>query len=176
MFSLKEKLKSFGEGMLGMFIMVGVTIIGMLIIFGAAKIIGWVYPIISFVAGIVLFTFILLVLPFSFFHKLRPFLSATSLIFSYIYEVAVWMLCFLIVVYGMGFWGLFFLLFFKVIVPVAIIGLLIKGYWQFSLMIIVSYIIAFGMRFFGIWLMGKYEKRMERYEILDVDSKLIEME
>ena len=67
MFSLKEKLKSFGEGMLGMFIMVGVTIIGMLIIFGAAKIIGWVYPIISFVAGIVLFTFILLVLPFSFF-------------------------------------------------------------------------------------------------------------
>ena len=64
---------------------------------------------------------------------------------------------------------------FQLVAPIAAIGLFFKGQWGAGFSIILGLIFAYGMRFYGLWLLTQAEKRMagefyQASDVLDVES------
>jgi len=173
-FSAKEKIKGFGSGILGFFLMIGFLVLPFILIFGVLKVSEFLYPIISVLAGASIGLFILIVLPLSLFKSLRTHLAKLSSIFSNIVGISVFMFSFLTIFYFLGWIAIFFMFIFHLVAPIAAIGLFIKGEWAAGFSIILGLIFTFGMRFYSIWLESLVEKQESGFgdssDIIDVDS------
>lgn len=159
-FSIKDKIKGLGSGILGILMFLGFLIIPFIFIFGILKVSEFLYPIISVLAGASIGLFLLIILPLSLFKSLHNHLAGLSLILSHVVGASVFMFSFLTIFYYLG-WLAFFLMFmFHIVAPVAVIGLFFKGQWAAGFSIILGLIFTYGMRFYGIWLSSLVEKRM----------------
>jgi len=78
-----------------------------------------------------------------------------------------WMLALIFTIYTLGFWGIFFIFFLRILSPVAIIGALIKGRWDIALGLLVWLVSTFAMRLYGFWLASTCES--ENNGIVDVE-------
>ena len=182
-FNIKEKIKGFGSGILGIIIFLGMCIIPFILIFGALKVSAFLYPIISVLAGASIGLFLLIILPLSLFKSLHKHLAGLSFILSYIVGASVFMFSFLTIFYYLGWIAFFFMFMFHVVSPIAAIGLFFKGEWGAGFSIVMGLIFTYGMRFYGIWLATQVEKRMsggfiQSNDVIDVDveSETIEDE
>ena len=159
-FNLKDKIKDFGSGILGILMFLGFCIIPFIFIFGILKVSEFLYPIISVLAGASIGLFLLIILPLSLFKSLQNNLAGISLILSYIVGASVFMFSFLTIFYYLGWIAFFFMFMFQLVAPIAAIGLFFKGQWGAGFSIILGLIFTYGMRFYGIWLPTLAEKRM----------------
>lgn len=182
-FNVKDKIKGFGTGILGILMFLGFCIIPFIFIFGILKVSEFLYPIISVLAGASIGLFLLIILPLSLFKSLHNHLAGLSIILSHIVGASVFMFSFLTIFYYLG-WIAFFLMFmFQIVSPIAAIGLFFKGQWGAGFSIILGLIFTYGMRFYGIWLSTLAEKRMSAgfarsNDVIDVEvePKTIEEE
>lgn len=182
-FNLKEKIKGFGTGILGIIIFLGFCIIPFIFIFGALKVSEFLYPIISVLAGASIGLFLLIILPLSLFQSLRNHLARISILLSHVVGASVFMFSFLTIFYYLG-WVAFFLMFmFQIVSPIAAIGLFFKGQWVAGFSIILGLIFTYGMRFYGIWLATLAEQRASNEfnksrDVIDVEgeAKVVESE
>lgn len=174
-FNLKEKIKGFGTGILGIIIFIGFCIIPFIFIFGALKVSEFLYPIISVLAGASIGLFLLIILPLSLFQSLRNHLAGISILLSHVVGASVFMFSFLTIFYYLG-WVAFFLMFmFQIVSPIAAIGLFFKGQWVAGFSIVLGLIFTYGMRFYGIWLATLAEQRASRefdrsHDVIDVEN------
>ncbi len=93
-FNMKEKVKGFGSGILGILVFLGFLIIPFIFIFGILKVSEFLYPIISVLAGASIAFFLLIILPLSLFKNLRGHLANLSIILSYVVGASVFMFSF----------------------------------------------------------------------------------
>ncbi len=175
-FNIKEKIKGFGSGILGIIIFLGFCIIPFIFIFGALKVSEFLYPIISVLAGASIAIFLLIILPLSLFKGLQNHLAGISFILSHVVGASVFMFSFLTIFYYLGWVALFFMFMFQIVSPIAAIGLFFKGQWVAGVSIILGLIFTYGMRFYGIWLATLAEKRasdefIKSRDVIDVESE-----
>ena len=157
---MKEKVKGFGTGILGILMFLGFMILPFIFIFGILKVSEFLYPIISVLAGASIGLFLLNILPLSLFKSLHNHLAGISVILSHVVGASVFMFSFLTIFYYLG-WLAFFLMFmFQIVSPIAAIGLFFKGQWGAGFSIILGLIFTYGMRFYGIWLSTLVEQRI----------------
>jgi len=157
---MKEKVKGFGTGILGILMFLGFMILPFIFIFGILKVSEFLYPIISVLAGASIGLFLLIILPLSLFKSLHNHLAGISVILSHVVGASVFMFSFLTIFYYLG-WLAFFLMFmFQIVSPIAAIGLFFKGQWGAGFSIILGLIFTYGMRFYGIWLSTLVEQRI----------------
>ena len=175
-FNIKDKIKGFGSGILGILMFLGFLIIPFIFIFGILKVSEFLYPIISVLAGASIGLFLLIILPLSLFKGLHNHLAGLSRILSHIVGASVFMFSFLTIFYYLGWIAFFFMFMFQMVSPIAAIGLFFKGQWGAGLSIILGLIFTYGMRFYGIWLSTQAENRIsggftQRSDIIDVEGE-----
>jgi len=182
-FNIKEKIKGFGTGILGIIIFLGFCIIPFIFIFGALKVSEFLYPVISVLAGASIGLFLLIILPLSLFQKLRNFLAGLSLILSYIVGASVFMFSFLMIFHYLGWVALFCMFMFNIVSPIAAIGLFFKGQWAAGWSIVGGLIFTYGMRFYSVWLATVAERRaadqfVNQSNVIDIkgESEVIQNE
>ena len=174
-FNIKDKIKGFGSGILGILMFLGFCIIPFIFIFGILKVSEFLYPIISVLAGASIGLFLLIILPLSLFKSLQNNLAGISLTLSYIVGASVFMFSFLTIFYYLGWIAFFFMFMFQLVAPIAAIGLFFKGQSGAGFSIILGLIFTYGMRFYGIWLSTLAEKRMsnghfQASDVIDADG------
>ena len=77
---IKEKVKGFGTGILGILMFLGFLILPFIFIFGILKVSEFLYPIISVLAGASIAIFLLIILPLSLFKSLHNHLEGISVV------------------------------------------------------------------------------------------------
>lgn len=174
--NLKDKIKGFGSGILGILMFLGFLIIPFIFIFGILKVSEFLYPIISVLAGASIGLFLLIILPLSLFKSLHGHLAGISIVLSHIVGASVFMFSFLTIFYYLGWVALFFMFMFQLVAPIAAIGLFFKGQWAAGFSIILGLIFTYGMRFYGIWLSTKAENRIsggftQPGDVIDVEGE-----
>ena len=175
-FNVKDKIKGFGSGILGIIMFLGFCIIPFIFLFGILKVSEFLYPIISVLAGASIGLFLLIILPLSLFKSLQNKLAGISLVLSHIVGASVFMFSFLTIFYYLGWIALFFMFMFQLVAPIAAIGLFFKGQWGAGFSIILGLFFTYGMRFYGIWLSTLVGKRMsgefiQSNDVIDVDGE-----
>lgn len=174
--NIKEKIKGFGSGILGIIIFLGFCIIPFIFIFGALKVSEFLYPIISVLAGASIGLFLLIVLPLSLFKSLQNHLAGLSVILSYVVGASVFMFSFLMIFHYLGWVALFCMFMFNIVSPIAAIGLFFKGQWAAGLSIVFGLLFTYGMRFYGVWLATVVERRasdqfMNQSNVIDIKGE-----
>lgn len=167
---MKNKIKNFGSGVLGVLMFLGFILVPFIFIFGILKVSEILYPIISVLGGASIGLFFLIILPLSLFKSLQRHLAGLSIILSYVVGVSVFMFSFLTIFYYLGWIAIFFMFVFHLVAPIAAIGLFIKAEWTAGFSLILGIIFTYGMRFYGVWLSTKVEERLsnEYYSTEDV--------
>lgn len=125
--------------------------------------------------SIIVFLLDLLVfLPLGLFQTTRGFCAKCIYLSSFIFGVTDWLIGFFLCLKLWGIWAVIIgLIMMGVgIVPVAILATLFKGEWGFLLFIIVMTFLTFGMRFLGILLAHKSERKNEEKWHRELDIKL----
>lgn len=168
--TMKNKIKNFGSGVLGVLMFLGFILVPFIFIFGILKVSEILYPIISVLGGASIGLFFLIILPLSLFKSLQRHLAGLSIILSYVVGVSVFMFSFLTIFYYLGWIAIFFMFVFHLVAPIAAIGLFIKAEWTAGFSLILGIIFTYGMRFYGVWLSTKVEERLsnEYYSTEDV--------
>ena len=174
-FNIKDKIKGFGSGVLGILMFVGFSILPFIFIFGILKVSEFLYPIISVLAGASIGLFLLIILPLSLFKSLHNHLAGLSIILSHIVGASIFMFSLLTIFYYLGWIALFFMFMFQLVAPIAAIGLFFKGEWGIGFSIFLGVFFTYGMRFYGIWLSALVEKRLSNdylasSEVIDVEG------
>ncbi|MFH1800603.1 MAG: hypothetical protein ABH891_07160 [Candidatus Omnitrophota bacterium] len=166
MANITEMLKQSGSVLLGLAIMAGFMLLFGAMFAGFTAISAFLYPIVSWLAGLSILVFLFIVLPLSFFQPLRSSMAITSMVLSYSCGAAVWLFSFLTVVFYLKWFALFLLFYFPAVSPIACIGLLFARQWAAAGGIVLGLIITYGMRIYAAWLGSIYETvEQKKYEI-----------
>jgi hypothetical protein len=172
---LEFKLKSLGIYLLGVGIFALLIMLPLAMFWGVAAVSAFLYPLFSILAGISIIAFILFILPLSLIKNLRMRLAIISVILSYICGAAVWMYSFLTLIGFLGWLAIFLVFLFRFLAPLAIVGLFINGQWALGLIILIGLLFTYGMRFYGLWLEGLFNREIRREsEIIDIDARPVE--
>jgi hypothetical protein len=152
--------------LLGIAVFAGIMLFAGAMLAGVTVATAFLYPIISWLAGISVLLFLFIVLPLSIFQPLRHVMAVISLILSYICGASVWMFSFLAIILILKWFSLFALMFFQAVSPFACILLLINGQAGAAGGIVLGLVFTYGMRFFGMWLETVYQETEKgKYEI-----------
>ncbi len=156
---MKEKLKDFGWGILGIAFMIGLMLLALLFIKGGLWLSATLYPWIILISLITFAVSLLILLPLGIFKKTRPASGIGLLIASYIFGATVWIWSFLLAYVLWGFLGLLIGLFIGGVgvVPIAMLATLFSGEWSAFIELIVLVIVTFGTRFLAIYIAEKAE-------------------
>ena len=180
-FNIKDKIKGFGSGILGILMFPIFLIIPLIFIFGILKVSEFLYPIISVLAAASVLFFLLIILPLSLFKSLHKPLAGLTIILSFIVGASVFMFSFLTIFYYLGWIALFFMFLLHLVNPIAAIGLFLKGETALGFSIILGLIFTYGMRFYGFWLLTLVDNRMSNEAIqsenaIDVEGEYEDVE
>jgi len=128
-------------------------------------------PLLIVVSYLMIAVFVLGFLPAGYFKYLRPALSVYSLRMSRALALATWAVAFFIVIKAFGFLGVLLVLAFKLVVPIAVAGALLKGVWHIAGHLSLWTGFSYAMRYYSQWLSdlaplpGQAKSR-----IIDVDA------
>ncbi len=119
------------------------------------------FPIISILSGGSAIVFLLVVLPLSLFKGLHKYLANISIFLSEIIGLSILMFSFLVIFNYLGWIAVFFAFLFWAIIPIATIGLFIKGQWFSGFSIILGLVLIYIMRLYAFWLFRQVDERIE---------------
>jgi len=168
------ELRKIGSLVVGLIFFVGFFLILALLFVGFTKVIEFLLPVALILSGTLFLVFLVVVLPLSLLQRFRLPVCRVTLLFSYIFEVSVWMLCFLLIIKTMGSWGLLFLLLFQAVVPLAIIGLIAKGFWAYAGLLLVALFVPYGMRLFAFWLAALRERAEKDKDVIEAEFREVD--
>ena len=172
---LKIWLKSLGIYIMGFGIFALLIMVPFAMFWGVAAVSAFLYPLFSILASVSIIVFIVLILPLSLIESLRTRLAIASVMLSYICGAAVWMYSFLTLIGFFGWLAIFFVFLFRFLAPLVTTGLFIKGQWASGLTVLTGLLFTYGMRFYGFWLEGLYNKEIQQEsEIIDTEARTIE--
>ncbi len=149
---MKEKLKNFSIGIIGVVVIVGFFLLGAFLLKGGTWVFENFYPVIRVVNSIV-FSLILLLLLLSLIPKLRSFTGVGIYIGSWVLGGLFWLFC-LYITYAL--WGLAAAIVGVMILGVGIfataaLALLFHGAFIPFLMLLLTFGVIYALRFLGIW-------------------------
>lgn len=157
---MKEKLQSFGFGVLGLAILVGLLLLYLLLIEGAAWLSAAMYPWLVGLNGLAVAATIFLFLPNAIFSSTPRFAGGGLMISSYIFGATLWVWSFLLTYLAWGGLGLAIGLFLAGVgvVPLAMIAMLFKAEWLILGQLALLLILTFGARVWGYRLLEKAQR------------------
>ncbi len=160
---MKEKIKNFGLGFLGIGIyialFIGSILLALLFIKGGLWLSTTLYPWLVLISGITFLISVLILLPLSIFKKTRSVSAIGLLIASYIFGTTTWVWSFLLAYVLWGIMGLVVGLFIGGIgvVPIAMLASIFNGEWSIFGQLVLLVVITFGVRFFSLYIAEKAE-------------------
>jgi hypothetical protein len=154
-----------------LFFIAGIVLLWAIFFWGVTKACELMLPLLIKVSAVLIMVFLFCILPLSFFNKLHPYLSTSSMLMSRILSATTWMFSFLFIFYNLGFWGIFFFVFFQFLAPIALIGAVLKGLWSIAGNLLLWIGFTYGMRFYSVWLIAKHKQVKDRGTIIDVEGK-----
>ena len=160
---MREKLKEFGCSILSLGLFIGLILLAVAFIYGAAwtsaKVFPWLYAAFFPALGFALF----ISLPLSFFRRTRAFAANSFYIVSFIFGLNLWCFSLLLTLFlwgtmavfiGLGIVGVG-------IAPVALMATAFKGEWEHFLDLVILLVLTFGCRVFSLYLIGKTRQANE---------------
>jgi hypothetical protein len=172
---LKIRLKSLGIYIMGFGTFALLIMVPFAMFWGVAAVSAFLYPLFSILASVSIIVFIVFILPLSLIESLRTRLAIASVMLSYICGAAVWMYSFLTLIGFLGWLAIFFVFLFRFLAPLVTTGLFIKGQWASGLTVLTGLLFTYGMRFYGFWLEGLYNKDIKQEsEIIDTEARTVE--
>lgn len=154
-----------------LFFIAGVVLLWAIFFWGVTKASELLLPLLIKVSAVLIMVFLFCVLPLSFFNKLHTFLSTSSMLMSRVLSATTWMFSFLFIFYNLGFWGIFFFVFFQFLAPIALMGAVLKGLWLIAGNLLLWISFTYGMRFYSFWLVAQHKQVTERGTIIDIEGK-----
>ena len=154
-----------------LFLIAGILLLWAIFFWGVTKSCELLLPLLIKICAVLIMVFLFCILPLSFFNKLLPYLSKSSMLMSHILSATTWMFSFLFIFYNLGFWGIFFFVFFQFLAPIALIGAMLKGLWSIAGNLLLWIGFTYVMRFYSLWLIAKYKQGNEKGTIIDVEGK-----
>lgn len=156
---MKEKLKDFGWGILGIVFILGIMLLTLLFLNGGLWLSATLYPWLILISLITFAISLLILLPLGIFKKTRIISGTGLLIASYIFGATLWVWSFLLAYVLWGFLGLLIGLFFGGVgvVPIAMLATLFSGEWSMFGELIVLLIVTFGTRLLAMYIAAKAE-------------------
>lgn len=160
-----DKIKSFGSFLVGMFIMVGFPILIVLLFVKGISMADKIIPFLMIATSFLSFILFVFLIPLSFFKKTRRTSSTIIFFASYIFGVTLW---FYSAVVALSLWGWIALIIGLFIAgigvfPIAFLASLFNGEWLLFVSVIYLALLTFGSRFYGIWMLEKTEKEVEKF-------------
>ncbi len=173
--NLKNELEALARYALALAALAAVILTLSALLLGFSAMVKFLHPLLYSLAGASICVFTLIVLPLSFFKKIRPSLAAASLILAIFCNLSIWLYSFSVIVGYLGWLAVLFFFLFRFICPIAGIGLLINGQWQAGLFILAGMVIAKGISSYGLWLAQPPEnKRYRQAEVIDIESEEVD--
>ncbi len=154
-----NKLKSIGQVVLGSIIVSGILFATHFLIFGTMNIATKINLILIHITNILTAISVFILLPLTIFKKTRPFSTICLYISSYFFGLSAWFLGLIVTYLTLGgFWIFIGLIFGGVgVIPIGLIGSIIKGEWSLFWSILYITVLTFGIRIFVFYLMEKEE-------------------
>lgn len=158
---MKENLKNVIWSILGIIFFIGSLMLILLFIKGGVWLTEKILPYTFIVADWALTITIFILLPLSIFRKTRGIAGIALIIASYIFGVTLWVYSFLLTY---NIWGMVALIIGLVltglgVIPIAILATLIKGIGSPFGQLILLLFMTLGTRFFGIYVLKKFEEQ-----------------
>lgn len=156
-----NKLKSIGQVIFGIVIFLGILLLTYFLIFGAIHIATKINPILIRITNILSAISFFILLPLTIFKKTRSFSAICLYVSSYFFGLSAWVLGLIATYITLGgFWIFIGLMFGGVgVVPMGLIGSVIKGEWSLLWNLLYITILTFGIRIFVFYLISKEENR-----------------
>jgi len=158
---MKEKFKSFGSGLIGIGIFIGIVLIAAFFIRGGLWLSKTLYPWLTLISAIAIIVCIVILLPLALFRKTRG-LSGVGIYFaSFIFGASLWVWSFLITYTLWGATALFIGLFLAGvgIIPIAMLATIFSGEWSIFGQLVLLLVFTFGSRMLGLYLNEKTEEQ-----------------
>ena len=157
---VKETLKTIGVFFLGFGFLVALVLVAVLFIEGGVWLSSKLYPWLVGIFGITLFITIFVLLPNAIYSSTPRFAGTGMVIASYVFGATLWVWSLLLTYVLWGTVALFVGLFmFGVgVVPVAMLATLFKAMWSALGELVLLTVLTFGVRIWGIYLLGKAEQ------------------
>ncbi len=153
-----------------LFFMAAAVLFLSIFFWGITKAIGLILPLLIVLAYLLIIVFVLGVLPATFLKHLRPSLCVYSAVMSQALGVTTWMMCFFFVIKTFGWAGVFLAFLFQFLAPLALVGAMLKGSWHTAVHLSLWISFAYGMKFYGQWLLSLNQPKQDRKDIIDVDA------
>lgn len=119
---------------------------------GLAKVTEWVFPFVGRAALTGLGLYAAGILPLSLVREWRPGLAAAARFLAALWGVGLWMVSFLLLWRWVGLLAVPAVLFAPLAAPVAVIGSVFRSEWDQAAGLLMSIVIAQGMRSYAAWL------------------------
>lgn len=154
-----NKLKSIGQVIFGIVIFLGILFVVYFFIFGAMHIAVKINPILIRITNVLTAVSVFILLPLTIFKKTRPFSAICLYVSSYFFGLSAWFLGLITTYITLGgFWILIGLIFGGVgVVPMGVIGSIIKGEWSLMWNLLYVTALTFGIRIFVFYIIAKEE-------------------
>ena len=150
----------------------GVIFLLSLFFWGISSVIQLFLPLLIILSYLLIIVFLLGVLPSTYFKYMRPSLCVYSAMMSHALGVATWLMSFFIVIKAFGLLGIFFILAFKLLVPIAVVGAMIKGSWHIVGHLLLWISFTYGMRYYSKRLLNSIPRASQqgRGRVIDIDA------
>ena len=129
-----------------LFFIAGVVLFISIFFWGMAKVIQFFLPLLIVASYLLIFIFLVVILPATFFKQLRPSLALYSTLMSHVLGFSAWMMFF------------------------ATVGAMLKGSWVYAGHLLLWISFTYGMRFYSQWLLNLNPRKQEKSNIIDVDA------
>ena len=157
-----EKLKSFGNSLLGIVFMIVILFLIVFFLKGAILIAPKVNLVLVRITSIGTLLGLLVFIPLAFFRKTRIASAVYFQIASFFFGLSTWVYGFLATyIFAGTFWLVLGLITGVGVIPIGLITLMINGEWGIFGNLIYAIILTLGSRFLSTWLFVKIEKKLE---------------
>ena len=154
-----------------LFFIAGAILFMSVFFWGVTKAIQLILPLLIVLSYLLIFVFLLGILPATFVKNLRPSLIVYSLLMSYVLGASTWMMSFFFVVKSFGGGGIFLALLFQFLAPIALVSAVLKSSWHIAGHLALWISFTYGMKFYSQWLSQLNPPRhQDKSNIIDVDA------
>lgn len=158
------KLKSAGAVVGGFGVLLGLLLVPLLLLRGAASVGAWAYPFLTRLTAVITVMGLPLLLLLALVPRTRGIAGNGFRFVSYAYGICLWVWCLL---YTLQVWGwlpvIIGLLMMGIgIMPIGLLAALLHGEWSIAGQMILLFVLTFGCRFGGGVLMAHAEERAAR--------------
>jgi hypothetical protein len=153
-----------------LFFIAGTVLVISIFSWGIAKAVQLLLPLLIVLSYLLIIVFLLAILPATFFKNLRPTLYLYSMLMSQMLGVSTWMMSFFFLIRAFGFGAVIFAFLFQLLAPIALIAAILKSSWPIVVHLSLWIGFAYGMKFYGRWLLNLNSRNQKKSDIIDVDA------